>query len=78
METDFEGKKFLAKKYVGKKYLALKKHQYMLGKKFQRFGKKKSYPNQITHSLSKVKWSTFNAISARMLVFLQFFRMWPS
>ena len=75
----FWGKKnILQRKTWGEKYIALKKHQYMLGKKVQRFGKKKSYPNQITHSLSKVKWSTSNAISARMLVFLQFFRMWPS
>ena len=73
LQTDFKGKKYLAKKYLGKKYIALKKHQYMLGKKVQRFGKKKSYANQITHSPSKVKWSTSNAIFARMLVFLQFF-----
>ena len=78
MQTDFEGEKYLAKKYLGKKYLAPKTHGYMLEKKVYRFGKEKSYPNQITHSLSKVKWSTSNAISARMLVFLHFFRMWPS
>ena len=73
LQTDFKGKKYIAKKYLRKKYIALKKRQYMLGEKVQRFGKKKSYANQITYSPSKVKWSTSNAIFARMLVFLQFF-----
>ena len=66
LQTDFEGKNILWGDNWGKKYPALKKKYlswhinyagkknrtplYVRGKKFQRFGKKITYPNQITYT----------------------------